>query len=182
MWEWLLQFTGPLERAGIPYSIVGSVAASVYGEPRATNDVDLLIQIAPADAARLAGLFPSELFYVPPAEVIAAELNRSRNGHINLIALETMMKADLYPLTEADTAWFARRRPLPIGGHTLWFARPEAVILHKLRFHQEGGSEKHLRDIRGMLAVSGPEIDRPALEADIARLGLGEAWRQVGET
>lgn len=43
MWDWLFDLVDPLERADIPYAIVGSVAASVYGEPRATNDVDLLI-------------------------------------------------------------------------------------------------------------------------------------------
>lgn len=38
MWDWLLQFVTPLERAGVPYAIVGSVASSVYGDPRATNE------------------------------------------------------------------------------------------------------------------------------------------------
>lgn len=141
MWAWLLQFIMPLDKAGIPYAIVGSVASSVYGEPRATNDVDLLIQIAPADVARLARAFPEEQFHVPPTEAIAVELGRPGGGHLDLIALETMMKADLYPLTEAEAAWFAKRRPLEIGGHLLRFARPEAVILHKLRFYREGGAE-----------------------------------------
>jgi hypothetical protein len=65
MWDWLFQFVGPLESAGIPYAIVGSVASSVYGEPRATNDVDLLIQLSRNDAAKLVHAFPSEQFYVP---------------------------------------------------------------------------------------------------------------------
>jgi hypothetical protein len=88
MWDWLFQFIGPLERANVPYAIVGSVAASVYGEPRATNDVDLLIQLARADAGKLADAFPSEDFYVPPREVIEVELGRAHGGHINVIALE----------------------------------------------------------------------------------------------
>lgn len=77
MWEWLFLFVGPLESAGIPYAIVGSVASSVYGEPRATNAVDLLIQLSRHDAAKLVHAFPSEHFYVPPAEVIAVELGRA---------------------------------------------------------------------------------------------------------
>ena len=51
------------------------------------------------------------------------------------------------------------------------------MILHKLRFYREGGSEKHLRDIRGMLAVSGDEIDRALLDRAVTELGLGDAWR-----
>ena len=177
MWDWLFQFVGPLESAGIPYAIVGSVASSVYGEPRATNDVDLLIQLSRNDAAKLVHAFPSEQFYVPPAEVIAVELGRPHGGHINVIALESMTKADFYPLSSSEAEWFSRRRTLEIGGRKLWFAIPEAVILHKLRFYREGGSEKHLRDIRGMLAVSGDEIDRALLDRAVTALGLGDAWR-----
>ena len=176
MWDWLFQFTDPLERAGVPYAIVGSVASSLYGEPRVTNGVDLLIQLSDRDAGKFASAFSSEDFYVPPPEVIAVELGRTHGGHINIIALESMTKADFYPLSQAEAEWFSRRRSLPIGGRQLWFAIPEAVIIHKLRFFHEGGSEKHLRDIRGMLAVSGGEIDRALLDRAVAELGLAEAW------
>jgi hypothetical protein len=44
MWDWLFQFIDPLERAQLPYAVLGSVASSLYGEPRATNDVDVVIQ------------------------------------------------------------------------------------------------------------------------------------------
>jgi len=176
MWDWLFQFLDPLETAGVPYAIVGSVAASVYGEPRATNDVDLVLQCGPADAARLARAFPADRFYVPPEEVIAVELTRPAGGHLNVIALESMTKADLYPLTPRDEAWFSRRRRLEVAGRPVWFAAPEAVILHKLRFFREGGGEKHLLDIRGILAVSSAELDRRALEEDVAGQGLTAEW------
>ena len=177
MWDWLLQFVEPLERAGVPYAIVGSVASSVYGEPRATNDVDLLIQLSRAEAATLADAFPSEAFYVPPREVIEVELGRAHGGHVNVIALETMMKADFYPVSAAEAEWFVRRRALEVAGRTLWFAIPEAVIVHKLRFFREGGGERHLRDIRGMLAVGGSDIDRGLIEQAVADLKLTEDWR-----
>ena len=181
MWDWLFQFTEPLERAGVPYAIVGSVASSVYGEPRATNDLDLVIQLAPADAAKLAGAFPATAFYVPPQEVIAVELARTHGGHVNVIALETMTKADFYPLSPAEAAWFSRRRSLEVAGRLLWFAIPEAVIVHKLRFFREGGGERHLRDIRGMLAVSGDQIDRELIDRACGELGLADQWRQAQE-
>ena len=179
MWDWLFQFIEPLDRAGVPYAIVGSVASSVYGEPRATNDVDLLIQLPRVDAGKLAGAFAPAEFYVPPPEIIEIELGRAHGGHINIIALESMMKADFYPLSAREAAWFADRRRIEIAGRALWFARPEAVIVHKLRFYREGGSDKHLRDIRGMLAVSGDQIDRALIEAKVAELGLAAEWRKA---
>ena len=63
MWDWLFQFLDPLERHGIPYALVGSVASSIYGEPRATNDVDLVIQIGTGDVKRLLAAFPADRFY-----------------------------------------------------------------------------------------------------------------------
>lgn len=179
MWDWLFQLIDPLEHAAIPYAIVGSVASSVYGEPRATNDVDVLIQLTRADAARLAEAFTPDEFYVPPPEVIEIELGRSHGGHINVIALETMAKADFYPLSSSEAEWFGRRRALEVAGRRIWFAIPEAVIVHKLRFYREGGSDKHLRDIRGMLAVSGEQINRAMIDEKAAELGLVDLWRRV---
>jgi hypothetical protein len=176
MWDWLFDFIGPLDRERIPYAIVGSVATSVYGEPRATNDVDMLILIREADVERLQRAFPEDRFYLPPAEVIRAELGRPTGAHLNVIPLETMIKADLYPLPAAEEEWLARRREVRIAGRPAWLAAPETVILHKLRFHGEGGGEKHLRDVRGMLAVSGDRLDHAWLGREIARLGLQRGW------
>lgn len=179
MWDWLFQFVDPLESAQVPYAIVGSVASSLYGEPRATNDVDVVIQVAPVDAGRLVRAFPPDRFYVPPEEVVLVEIGRAHGGHLNIIALESMTKADLYPLTSREAAWFARRRALEISGRTLWFAAPEAVILHKLRYFRDGGGEKHLRDVRGMLDVSGDSIDLPALTAACDSSGLAAEWAKA---
>jgi hypothetical protein len=179
MWDWLFQFIDPLERAKVPYAVVGSVASSFYGEPRATNDVDVVIQVAPADAGRLVQAFPVDRFYVPPEEVMLIEFARACGGHLNVIALEAMAKADLYPLSGGEQEWFSRRRAIEISGRTVWFAAPEAVILHKLRYFRDGGGEKHLRDIRGMLAVSGDTISLPALDKACGKAGLAAEWARA---
>lgn len=172
MWEWLFQFIDPLERANIPYALVGAVASSIYGEPRATNDLDMVIQLGSADAARLVAAFPTNEFYVPPIETVRVETGRAYGAHLNIISLEGMTKADLYPLPADQRAWFERRRSLEVAGRRIWVAAPEAVILHKLLFHREGGGEKHLRDVRAMLATSGTMLDRGWLAQEAARLGL----------
>ena len=58
-------------------------------------------------------------------------------------------------------------------------APPEYVILRKLEFYREGGSEKHLRDIRSMLDASPDAIDRAELERMIAERGLLDAWKKA---
>jgi hypothetical protein len=58
-------------------------------------------------------------------------------------------------------------------------APPEYVIIRKLEYFREGKSEKHLRDIRSMLAVSAAAIDRALLETKIAELNLEPEWRRV---
>lgn len=172
MWEWLFQFIDPLDRHGIPYSLVGSVASSIYGEPRATNDVDLVVHLRADDAGRVVRAFPSDRFYVPPEEVLQVEIARAHGAHFNVISLEGMTKADFYPLAERQQGWFARRRSLAVAGRHLWVAAPEVVILHKLLFYRDGGGEKHLRDIRAMRAQLGDQLDHPWLETELRGLGL----------
>ena len=58
-------------------------------------------------------------------------------------------------------------------------APPEYVIISKLEYYREGGSEKHLRDIRSMLTVSGDKIDRSVLNEWISRRGVEAEWRKV---
>jgi hypothetical protein len=70
---------------------------------------------------------------------------------------------------------------LEVEGETLVVAPPEYVILRKLEYHREGGSEKHLRDIRSMLDTSPEKIHSAELEQQITARGLQESWRQVLE-
>jgi hypothetical protein len=181
--ELFLLMVRPLNRAGIRYVIGGGVAAIFYGEPRLTNDVDVVVFLKPTDIGRLPEVFPPVEFYLPPPETIAVEVAREQRGHFNIIHLDTSFKADMY-LTGRDelNAWaFRRQRLIRYEGETLVLAPPEYVIVRKLEFFREGGSEKHLRDIRSMLAVSGDEIDRAELGEWIRGRGLEAEWKQVTE-
>jgi hypothetical protein len=106
------------------------------------------------------------------------EAARPERGHFNLIHHDTAFKADIY-VAKPDSLqnWaLQHRRELTTDNLPIWIAPPEYVIIGKLEFFREGGSEKHLRDIRGMLA--GTEIDRSFLEKEIAQRGLEDAWRK----
>lgn len=61
----------------------------------------------------------------------------------------------------------------------MWIAPAEYVIARKLEYYSEGGSEKHLRDIEGILAVSAATIDSAALERNIDLLAVRAAWAKV---
>jgi len=171
-------FVRPLHDAGLGYMVSGSLASVHYGEPRLTLDVDLVVHLAEADIATLVRLFPDTEYYLPPADVIAVELHRPTRGHFNVIHLPTGQKADVYPSRQHpywDWAW-QHRQLGKTGDAEAYFAPPEYVILWKLDFFREGGGEKHLRDIRGMLQVSKEEIDLDLLDRACAGLGLIPQW------
>jgi hypothetical protein len=179
--ELFLLFVRPLNAAGIRYVISGSVAAIFYGEPRLTHDVDFVVFLNATDIQKLSVAFPEKDFYLPPKETILAETARSNNGHFNLIHRETGFKADFYPTGREElNAWaFRGKREVAFEGEKIILAPPEYVIVRKLEYFREGRSEKHLRDIRAILAVSGEELNRAAMKEWIERLGLELEWKQV---
>lgn len=171
-------FAVPLEKAGLSYMVTGATAAILYGQPRTTNDLDVVIELKAADLPRLRAAFPESDYYLPPDEVIGVEIRRPQRGHLNALHHDSGFKADLYPIgNDALHQWaFPQRRPILHGGQTISFAPPEYVILRKLEYFREGGATKHLNDIRAMIDVSGDAIDRTVLGEWIARLGLQAEW------
>src|SRR4030042_1751245 len=82
--------------------------------------------------------------------------------------------------TEFDRSRFSRvRRIQPAESYQANFASPEGVIIKKMEYYKEGGSEKHLRDITGILKVSGEDIDRAYIDRWAQRLDLIEIWDAV---
>jgi hypothetical protein len=176
-------FIRPLNLLGIPYMVTGSVASIVYGEARLTHDIDMVVTINDRDADLVVGAFPLSEFYCPPAEVIRIEAGRRLRGHFNLIHHATGFKADIY-LAGADPLhrWaMAGRRRIPIGADSMWVAPPEYVILRKLAYYQEGSSEKHMSDIRGMIEVSGDDLDLSEIQKRVDDMGLQEEWKDLFE-
>lgn len=179
--ELSLLFVRPLNRLGVRYIVSGSVAAILYGEPRLTNDVDFVIFLRGDDIHRLHEVFPSPEFYVPSAEVIASEIARPEKGQFNVIHNNTGFKADFYTAGRDDfNAWaFRNSRRMEYRGEPVIIAPPECVIVRKLEFYREGGSDKHLRDIRAMLNVSGELINRADLDEWVRRRGVEAEWQKV---
>jgi hypothetical protein len=171
-------FVRPLGAAGFEYMVTGAVAAIVYGEPRLTNDIDIIVALGSRDAERFAQAFDALDFYVPPPEVIAIEAARPTHGHFNVIHNQTALKADIYPAGEDPLhAWaLPHRRSVRVAGASVWIAPPEYVIVRKLEYLRDGASDKHLRDVQAILAQHGELLDRATLEAQVKRLGLDPQW------
>jgi hypothetical protein len=179
--ELFLLFVRPLNRAGIRYVVSGSVAAIFYGEPRLTHDVDFIVFLNTNDIQNLPVIFPETEFYVPPRETMLAETAREHNGHFNLIHHDTGFKADMYPTGRDElNAWaFRGRRQVDFEEEMIWLAPPEYVITRKLEYYRQGHAEKHLRDIRTMLAISRENLDEKLLREWIQRRGLESEWKLV---
>lgn len=174
-------FVAPLNRAGIEYMVTGGLAAVVYGHPRLTLDVDLVIRLAPQDAATFAALWSPEVFYCPSVASIMEERARGAHGHFNVIHKESAMRADVY-LAGVDEfiAWALQHRAArTVEGDVVQFAPIEYVIVNKLRYFQMGGSDRHLRDVARMMEISGSEVDLPTLQHWIARQHLEAGWAKA---
>jgi len=173
-------FVERLNAVGAEYMITGATAAILYGQPRVTNDIDVVLALRDEQIPALLRAFPESEFYVPPASIIRVELARRHRGHFNLIHHDSGFKADVY-LVGADPlhAWaLPRRRQIDwMDGVQLYVAPPEYVILRKLEYFREGGSSKHPADIRAILAATA--VDVAAINEWIRRLGLEEQWAEI---
>jgi hypothetical protein len=167
-----------IESKNIPYMVVGSIASMVYGEPRMTHDLDLVIDILPKDAAKFETLFPLEEFYCPPLEVLSSEI--IHRGQFNLMHHHSGLKIDimLRKTTNHSVEEFKRRRQVPFWkGVHVYLASPEDIILKKLVYFREGGSEKHLKDIRGIMAET--PLDEKYIQQWITDLRLQTEYEKI---
>lgn len=173
-------FVSRLEASGVTYMVTGATAAILYGQPRVTNDLDLVLALDDKGRAALLAAFPESGFYVPPESVIRTEQARPLRGHLNIIHHESGYKADIY-LAGSDPlhAWALplRRRIRWTADLSLSVAPPEYVVLRKLEFFREGGSAKHPADIATIRAITG--LDHALLDPWLDRLGLRDTWNHV---
>jgi hypothetical protein len=175
----LRMLVAALERLGLDYLVTGSMATIAYGEPRLTNDLDVVIALPMEQVEAFCAAFPEEDFYLSPDAVREAVLHRRP---FNIIHFASGLKIDVI-VPKADDFEKSRQqrgRSLAIGPD--WearFASPEDVILRKLQYYQMGGSDKHLRDIAGVFKIQGSRLDLGYLAEWAERLGVAEIWREL---
>jgi hypothetical protein len=135
----------------------------------------------PLERLALPSAFPEVDYYVPPEEIMREAVAHNERGMFNLVHHKSQFKADIY-LAARDPlhAWaLEHRRRIDLAGDGAWIAPPEYVILRKLEFLREGGSDKHLRDIRFILAATA--VNRAFIESEVVRRDLRTQWLQAAD-
>ena len=111
---------------------------------------------------------------------LARHPEKSKATHRKMRAKDRPLANDFVSDDEFDRSRFNRRRRLTFApGVEAPFAAPEDVIVRKLQYYAEGGSEKHLRDIRGILRTLGDSLDDEYLRQWIDRLHLRDQWESA---
>lgn len=178
----LLRFVvSVLEQLGLRYFVTGSTVTIFYGEPRFTNDIAIVVDLPEGAVATFCRQFSEDEFYV--SQDAASEAVR-RHSQFNIIQPISGLKVDVIvpPPSEFNRQRFERARRVQAGdGWDALFSSPEDAIVKRMEYYRDGGSDKHLRDITGVLKTSGREIDRAYIDRWATTLGLTEIWQAIVE-
>lgn len=171
-----LEVTEVLEDLGVPYLVGGSIASSLHGYPRATQDADLVADLREDHVAPFVAALGGR-FYVSEERVRHAVARRSS---FNVIHLATMFKVDVFVLGESPLAReeMARRERVVLqeGAGELEVASAEDTILQKLHWYRlgRGVSDRQWHDVLSVLQVQGNRLDRAYLTRGAELLGVAD--------
>ena len=172
-----LSFTALLERLGIRYVVGGSLASSLHGEPRSTNDIDVVADLRPAHVRPLAEALTDD-YYV---SIDAMSDAVTSGGTFNLIHLATGVKVDVFVAGqdpfELERLQHGERVRLwgqdtpPIIADTA-----EHTVLRKLEGYRRGGevSERQWSDVLAILRLHGERLDQSRLAKWAKWLGVSD--------
>lgn len=150
-----------LEGTGLPYAVTGSIASSIWGIPRTTHDVDIVIVLSLADTDRVVAAFADD-YYVSEAAVRQAIATAP--PMFNVLDTSSGLKADFW-LAKDDPfnqSMLRRRKRLElIPGQECCVGTAEDVLLHKLVWHMLTPSERQLADAAGIVSVQAGHLDVP---------------------
>jgi len=165
-----------LERAEIPYMVTGSLASSYHGEPRATLDLDLVIDPSPVGLERLVDGLRGAEFYVDADAARRALAERSQFNAIGPSADKVhfvVRKERPFSIEE-----FGRRERADLLGTPGFIATAEDLVLAKLEWAAASDWERQRRDVMGILAAT-TDLDRSFIDRWASALGVREAWNAL---
>jgi hypothetical protein len=181
----LQQVVSAFTALGIPYALGGSLASSLLGKPRFTQDGDISVPPFPGKEEALAAYF-GESYYVSLAAVQEAVRNRSS---FNVIHWPTGFKVDVFVCKDRpfDRLFMTRRRPITLPdrpGQTIDIVSAEDIVLLKLEWYRLGGeaSERQWSDVLGVLEVQGDHLDNDYLDRWAADLKLTDLLKRARAT
>ena len=173
-----------LESAEVEYLIGGAIAEWAWGEPRATQDLDLVINLPIQAVGRFSKELEKRNMLVPADIILDAMIEDRADIPLNAIHMYSGLKADLYLMRDGDLlrqSAFQRRVLVdygpPIGN--VYVHSPEDLILYKLMYLGLSGQPKHARDIAAILRAKKDQLDFGYIEEWVAQLGLGSVWKEM---
>jgi len=175
--EVTLKVTDVFEKLGVPYLIGGSLASTLYGMVRTTQDSDIVAEMRLEHLQPFVSALQDE-FYVDDKMIVESI---RRHSSFNIIHRETMFKVDVFiprprPFLQSQLAR-AQRQEFDLESKiSANFASPEDTILSKLEWYRLGGeaSDRHWRDILGVLKVRAGELDLDYLRKWAMELKVGD--------
>jgi hypothetical protein len=168
-----------LDQLGVEWMLVGSFASSAWGEARFTQDIDIVVDLRQEHVTPLCAVFSGDDYYV--SEAAARDAIRTRK-QFNVIHPASGNKIDFMVARQDDWSRLQLKRAR-LGeihpGIIVRIASPEDIIISKMRYFLEGGSDKHLRDCAGVLVVQGSGIDRTYISRWAEHFQLQEIWTAI---
>lgn len=171
----LHRVTTALDAHGIPYMLTGSVASSMYGIPRATNDIDIVVSPTRDQLLSVVSLFQRVGLTVASQTAMDALRNRTQ---FNVVDMPRGLKVDLIVRKEREfsVTEFERRETHEVEGMRITIATPEDVLLAKLEWAKIGDSERQIVDAAGILKMQGGKLDQDYIQRWVEELGLERQW------
>lgn len=161
----LVKIAKILNKLRIPYIVTGGYAVSVWGRPRSTFDIDVVIELPRNQISALAKALRdiSEMSYIDESMMESAV---EKKGEFNFIHAESGIKIDFWVLKDDsfNTLRIKRRIPKKILGEKVYFISPEDLILSKLLWYKSEETSRHLEDIESILKISGEKLDMKYLK------------------
>ena len=173
--ELLRRMIAALERSGIPYMLTGSVASSMWGIPRSTNNIDIVVAPSRSQLLELLQLFQRVGLNVDADFALSALRKKSQ---FNVIDFQNGWKVDfiIQKDREFSVEEFGRRQNYETADMSVTIASPEDVLIAKLEWAKIGESEQQLIDAAGILKIQGERLDLAYIERWVNALALQEQW------
>lgn len=182
--QFAIKILEALNQAQIEYMIGGAVAVWAWGEPRTTQDLDMVIRIRPEQAAKLSEALEKIEIYLPSDIILDNLLETRADLPLNAIHGASGFKAEFFTLDEGDvlrSQAFQRKKLVdfgqPIG--KVFVHSPEDLILYKMIYFSISEQPKHVRDIGSILKAMGERVDRAYVTTWVNVLGLVEIWTTI---